>query len=99
MQIAEPDYVARVCCVDSKRPEVMICDQSRNVYGSSYHVREPKTQILEQTIETFVAAARNWSARKVFVQVCSHSLHVTWCLPGSERDTGLGRNILTAMQD
>ncbi len=44
-------------------------DESKNAFGSFYHVREPATQRLHMTLSDFIDCLSSWKARKTFVRV------------------------------
>ncbi|BDA49058.1 probable hypoxia-inducible factor 1-alpha inhibitor [Coccomyxa sp. Obi] len=43
-------------------------DESKNAFGSFYHVREPATQRLHMTFSDFIDCLSTWKARKAFVR-------------------------------
>ena len=44
-------------------------DETKNGFGSFYHVREPATQRLHLTFSDFIDCLSSWKARKAFVRV------------------------------
>jgi hypothetical protein len=55
-------------------------DESRNVFGSFYHVREPATQRLPMRFCEFADCLGSWKTRKAFVRVCSSALLILYII-------------------
>lgn len=59
----------KVYAVDAKPGRVLVCDTSKNVHGSHYHVREPETSTLNLSPTEFVGCARKWKTKLLALQV------------------------------
>lgn len=61
--------VFSILCSDALRQSFMECDQSKNDPSSCYHVREPDTRALDMTFPEFENCIRQWSRRRLCLQV------------------------------
>ena len=54
-------------CPSSKHKFVM-CDNSKNIHGSYYHIREPEVEIIRCTFKDFTSCARGWRQKSILFQ-------------------------------
>jgi len=55
-----------VCPSDKHR--FIECDESKNIFGSDYYIREPETQSLDCTFYEFVQCARAWKDKSIYFE-------------------------------
>ncbi len=55
-----------VCPSDKHR--FIECDESKNIFGSDYYVKEPETQSLDCTFSEFVQCARAWKHKSIYFE-------------------------------
>ena len=58
-----------VLCAEERSSAYLDHDSEKNIYGSFYHVREPKTRKLPMTAPEFVACLTSWSSKKLLLKV------------------------------
>lgn len=56
----------KILCSDAVRNRFIECDQSKNSFGSDYHVRESQTQELRMSFPEFAQCAESWTSRRLF---------------------------------
>lgn len=59
----------KVLCSDAVRNRFIECDQSKNTFGSEYHVRECQTQELPMAFPDFAQCAERWTSRRLYFKV------------------------------
>ena len=58
-----------VLCAEERSSAYLDHDSEKNIYGSFYHVREPKTRKLPMTVPEFVGCLTSWSSKKLLLKV------------------------------
>ena len=58
-----------VLCSDAVRNRFIEGDQSKNIFGSHYHVRECQTQTLPMGFPEFAQCAQIWTSRLLYFKV------------------------------
>lgn len=62
-----------VLCAEERSSAYLDHDAEKNIFGSFYHVREPKTRKLPMTLPEFAACLRSWASKKLLLKVCPPS--------------------------
>jgi hypothetical protein len=74
----DEDIALETCevrCSSAEKDRFIVGQPGKNVYGSSYHVREPETRTIAMTFPDFVECLQKWKAsEKVFLQVRDRQL-------------------------
>ena len=58
-----------VLCAEEESSAYLEHDPEKNVFGSYYHVREPKTRRLPMTFPDFAACLTTWTSKKLLLKV------------------------------
>ena len=64
----------KILCSDAVRNRFIEGDQSKNVFGSHYHVRECQTQTLRMAFPEFAQCAQRWTSRLLFFKARVHEI-------------------------
>lgn len=62
-----PAVTARVCL--GKEKTIMECNEEKNIFGSLYHVREPRTKLSEMAFSAASQHLLQWIERGIFLNV------------------------------
>lgn len=57
-----------VLCSSQNKNRFIECDDSKNVFGSYHHVREPESQRLSMPLHEFAQCAQRWQARPTYLK-------------------------------
>lgn len=58
-----------VLCTDQERHRFLVCDDTKNVFGSDYHVRVPESRGLRMPISEIRHCVRTWTTSRLLLQV------------------------------
>jgi len=59
----------KILCSDAVRNRFIEGDQSKNTFGSHYHVRECQTQTLRMAFSEFAQCTQTWTSRLLYFKV------------------------------
>ena len=58
-----------VLCAEERSSAYLDHDVDKNIFGSFYHVREPKTRRLPLTVPDFAVCLKTWTSKKLLLKV------------------------------
>ena len=58
-----------VLCAEERSSAYLNHDLDKNIFGSFYHVREPKTRRLPMTVPDFAVCLKTWTSKKLLLKV------------------------------
>ena len=56
-------------CAEERSSAYLDHDLEKNIFGSFYHVREPKTRRLPMTVADFAVCLASWTSKKLLLKV------------------------------
>ena len=91
MQAGAFDFSRKVdvLCAEERSSAYLDHDLEKNIFGSIYHVREPKTRRLPMTVPDFTVCLTSWTSKKLLLKVYAHHLKLlllSLCCPSHVMD-------------
>ena len=66
-------------CAEERSSAYLEHDLDKNIFGSFYHVREPKTRRLPMTVPDFAVCLTSWTSKKLLLKVCDPCSGIPTC--------------------
>lgn len=64
----EASSVKARCCI-GKENVIIVCNEEKNIFGSLYHVKEPRTKVPDLPLSAALQHLQQWNERGIMIQV------------------------------